>query len=190
MSAKTVFSKETIIETAFHIAHEDGLEHMTIRQIAKKMGSSIAPIYVNFETIEDLKKAVLEKARNRFSEMLNQFTHEDPFLAYATASIQFSKTYPKLYNAFLLNEDHPSDTIKHVDGMLSVLKENPKYQSIGHKDLISYILSMQAMQVGLSIMARKSYFQDYIDEKALIRLLDETGNTLIHHILHKNKETL
>jgi hypothetical protein len=49
---------------------------------------------------------------------------------------------------------------------------------------------MQAMQVGLSIMARKSYFQDYIDEKALIRLLDETGNTLIHHILHKNKETL
>lgn len=183
MPAKTLFTKEAVIETAFSIACEEGLEHMTIRSIAKKMGSSIAPIYVNFDNTEDLKKAVLHKAYDIFHEMIESSEHDDLFLRYGIASISFSKKYPRLYDAFLLGEDHPSETQKNVEGMLYTLRKNPTYEKLDTPSLIFFIMSMQALQVGLSIMARKSYYQPYLHVEDMISLLDKTGSTLIENLI-------
>ncbi len=183
MPAITIFSKETIIDTAFNIACEEGLDHLTIRHIAKKMRSSIAPIYVNFEHIEDLKKAVLDKAQGIFYEMIHASDHEDLFLRYAIASISFSKAYPKLYDAFLLSEDHPLETKKNVLGMIETAKKDPKCKDLDTPSLMTYIISMQALQIGLSIMARKSYYHSFLSDQEMIKLLDETGLTLINNLL-------
>lgn len=187
MPAKTIFSKESIIDTAFEIACVEGFEHMTIRSIAKKMGSSIAPIYVNFENTEDLKKAVLLKAQKIYQDMISACEYDDLFLRYGVASISFSKQYPKLYDAFLLNEDHPSETKKNIEGMIKTLRENPSYNKLDSETLMTFIMTMQAFQVGLSIMARKSYYRPFLDVQDIIKLLDKTGSTLIENLLKENK---
>ncbi|MBS3990667.1 MAG: TetR/AcrR family transcriptional regulator [Erysipelothrix sp.] len=188
MPATTKFSKETIIEAAFNVACQEGLDHMTIRLIAKRMGSSIAPLYVNFESVEDLKKAVMDKAQTIFHSMIKALNHDDLFLRYAIASISFSKKYPKIYNYFLLNEDNPLDSEKNVNMMLTTLRENPTYDKFDKDSLMKFIISMQALQVGLSIIARKSFYQPYLKEKDLVELLDKTGLALINNLL-KNMET-
>lgn len=188
MPAKTKFTKEVIIDTAFKIACNEGLDNMTIRLIAKRMGSSIAPIYVNFESIEDLKEAVLDKARIIFQKMINTSNQDDQLLSYAIASIKFSKKYPKLYNAFLLNEDHPLDSHRHVNEMINILHEDPTYRKLDDQSLMQFIISMQAFQVGLSIMARKSYYQNQLKDENLIKIIDDTGKTLLLNLL-KTKET-
>ena len=48
MAPKKKYSKEKIIDSAFEVARIEGIDSITIRKVAEKMGSSIAPIYVNF----------------------------------------------------------------------------------------------------------------------------------------------
>jgi|GEM_PF-5552282 len=53
MPPKTRFRKEEIVDAAFAIAREKGFEEISARNVAKRLGSSVAPIYVNFANIEE-----------------------------------------------------------------------------------------------------------------------------------------
>lgn len=64
MAPKKKYSKQQIIDAAFEIAKEEGMSSITIRKVAEHLGSSIAPIYVNFNTIDDLTEAVMQKSLN------------------------------------------------------------------------------------------------------------------------------
>ena len=61
MPPKPKFSKQEIVNAAFDIAKNEGLDAITIRKVAHKLGSSIAPIYVNFDNVEQLVQAVVTK---------------------------------------------------------------------------------------------------------------------------------
>lgn len=61
MPPKNKFSKEQISEAAFAIAENEGIDRITIRKVADRLGSSIAPIYVNFTDVEALSKPLLTK---------------------------------------------------------------------------------------------------------------------------------
>ena len=43
MGPKVKFTREQIIDTAFEIAQTEGIDSITMRKIAEKMGSSVAP---------------------------------------------------------------------------------------------------------------------------------------------------
>ena len=49
-------TKEKILETALEIAKEKGLEGVSNREIAKRMNSSIRPIYYQFKNVFELNK--------------------------------------------------------------------------------------------------------------------------------------
>ncbi|MFK4997460.1 TetR/AcrR family transcriptional regulator [Bacillus sp. N9] len=61
MPPKKKFSKEQIIDAAFEIAKEEGVSNITIRKVANQLGSSIAPIYVNFKDVDELIYEVIKK---------------------------------------------------------------------------------------------------------------------------------
>jgi AcrR family transcriptional regulator len=48
MPPKVQFSKEQILDTAFELVAEAGMAALSVRALAKRLGSSVAPIYVNF----------------------------------------------------------------------------------------------------------------------------------------------
>lgn len=72
MSPKTKFDRKAIVEATFTIAREEGFASITTRSVAKRLGCSVAPIYINFETIEDLIKAVIERVFATSDEMLKK----------------------------------------------------------------------------------------------------------------------
>lgn len=187
MPANTIFSKDMIVDAAFYVANEQGIEHMTIRNIAKHMGSSIAPIYVNFKHVEELKHAVMEKAQDIYHHMIKLSKHEDPFLRYAIASMEFNKKYPKLYKVFLLDEDDSETSEKNVRKMMDAILENKQYTNLSEEALMRFIISMQALQVGLSIMAKKSYYKPYLEDKDVIKLIDSNGAALMDFLLKQNE---
>lgn len=61
MAPKQKFTKQEIIIAAFDLAKDKGLDSITIRNVAQKLGSSIAPIYVNFNNIDELIQEVVKK---------------------------------------------------------------------------------------------------------------------------------
>ena len=62
MPPRAKITKEMVIDAAFEVAREQGVENINARTVAKKLSCSTQPIMYHFETIEKLKKAVYTKA--------------------------------------------------------------------------------------------------------------------------------
>ena len=79
MPPKAKFDREAIVEAAFAIAKEKGFAGITTRSMAKHLRCSVEPIYLNFKTIEDLIKAVIERVFALSDKMLKKQEGPDLF---------------------------------------------------------------------------------------------------------------
>ncbi|MEN6327461.1 MAG: TetR/AcrR family transcriptional regulator, partial [Syntrophomonas sp.] len=79
MGPKIKFTKEQIIDAAFEIAKTEGIVGITMRKIAEQMGSSVAPIYVNFENVEELNEALIERIISVSQQLLSEESSGNPF---------------------------------------------------------------------------------------------------------------
>lgn len=70
MAKTTKITKEKILETALEIAKEKGLEGVSNREIAKRMNSSIRPIYYQFKNVFELNKELYKTILKYFYDFL------------------------------------------------------------------------------------------------------------------------
>lgn len=66
MSKEVKITKDMILEAAFDIAREKGLEEVSNRSIAKRLECSIRPIYYQFNNSDELKKELYNKIEKYF----------------------------------------------------------------------------------------------------------------------------
>lgn len=66
MSKEVKITKDMILEVAFDIAREKGLEEVSNRSIAKRLECSIRPIYYQFNNSDELKKELYNKIEKYF----------------------------------------------------------------------------------------------------------------------------
>lgn len=62
MPPKTKTTKEMIINAAFEITCESGIEAVNAKSVAEYLNCSTQPVMYNFATIEELKLTVFDKA--------------------------------------------------------------------------------------------------------------------------------
>ncbi|MGI2296349.1 TetR/AcrR family transcriptional regulator [Paenibacillus sp. GXUN7292] len=125
MPPKPKFSKEQIINSAFHIAKIEGLDKITIRKVADHLGGSSAPIYVNFNDVGELKRSVIHKIVDLSQQMLREYRSGNPFRDIGIASLKMAIEYPVLIRDFVLK---PNDYLK--DYKETIKKFKPKYKLI------------------------------------------------------------
>lgn len=70
MPPKVKISKKMITDAAFDIVKNDGIEKLNARAIAERLKCSTQPIFYHFASIENIKKAVYEKADMYHSEYI------------------------------------------------------------------------------------------------------------------------
>lgn len=99
------FTKENIIDSAFNIVKEAGMENLNARNIAKKLNSSVQPIFHNFNSMNELKDELCKKIyltyMNYMSKNLND---EKPYKQLGKNYIKFAKTEPKLFQILFMTE--------------------------------------------------------------------------------------
>ena len=103
MPPKNKFTKEQIVEAAFDIANTQGFDSITIRKVANKLGSSIAPIYVNFQNLDELKCALGDKITSLTTEVMLSVKTHDPFLDIGAGNIKLAMDYTQIYKDYHLN---------------------------------------------------------------------------------------
>ncbi|MCL1901886.1 MAG: TetR/AcrR family transcriptional regulator [Firmicutes bacterium] len=116
--------KEEIIAAAYDILKNHGLEAISTRNIATKLGCSIKPIYRAFRDMESLLEAVHEKAMQKYTKiLLAEISGETKIKSIGLNYIRFAKEYPELFKFIFFNDrqentsiaDHSLDTNKaHV----------------------------------------------------------------------------
>ena len=92
-------SKQMILDAAFEIAREKGVDQISNRELAKILNCSIRPIYYQFKNVEELNKELNEKIEEYFfSYLINNVIEGIPkYKQIGINYIKFEKNEPKLY---------------------------------------------------------------------------------------------
>lgn len=181
MPPKKKYSRQQIVETAFKLAKDNGFENLTARKVADELGSSVAPIYVSFDDIKDLKRAVAHKAFNISREMSKEEVTGDRFLDIGIASLRFAKQYSKLFQELVLKKnDYMEDYDQELgDGIIEEMSDDSKLSDFTDEELRMILLKMRIFQLGLSVMVANDILPEDFDEETQIELLASMGTDVI-----------
>ena len=107
MPAKAKVTKEMIIDAAFAIAREAGVENINARTVSERLHCSTQPVMYHFSTIEELKRTVYAKADSYHSEYLMNLKspQKGVMLGIGMNYIRFANEEPYLFR-FLFQSDY------------------------------------------------------------------------------------
>lgn len=109
MPPKPKFTREQIVDAAYEITREKGIEGVVARELAGKLGSTVSPIFTLFENMEEVKNAVIEKAKKECISYLTEcFSYTPAFKEFGIRWIRFSMEEPMLYRLIFLREQFAS----------------------------------------------------------------------------------
>lgn len=113
MPPKVKISKEDIVKTALELVREHGEEAINARAVAAALGCSTQPVFSNFETMEDLKAAVIHAAYERYFGFLKNEAESGKYPQYKSfgmAYIRFAKEESTLFR-LLFMRDRSGETL-------------------------------------------------------------------------------
>jgi AcrR family transcriptional regulator len=181
MPAKIQFTREQIIAAAFELARMEGLEGITVRKVAEKLGSSIAPIYVNFERVDDLVQAVVQETFAISQRLLAESDTGNPFSDIGAASLRFADEYSQLFRDLVLK---PNPYMQNYDQdmgpvLLEQMKKDPELAGFTDQELLDILLKMRIFQLGLSVMVANRLLPEGFDEVKTKQILDSAATDVI-----------
>lgn len=100
---KQKITKEMVVNAAFQLAREGGMEQVLVKNIAARLGCSVQPIYSYCQNMDGLRTAVYAKVRE-FARAW--FAREEcgpgSFQAVGRACVRLAQEEPELFKLFIL----------------------------------------------------------------------------------------
>ena len=101
---RKVYTKDQILKAAHEVVLESGFEKFTARNVAKKMGISTQPIYLEFKNMEDLKRTLLHKIQTDLTrKFMSQPITGDLIVDAPVHYVEFAMKKPKLFKALFVD---------------------------------------------------------------------------------------
>ena len=110
MPPKAKYTRDEIIAIAYELVREQGVEALTAREVAKRLGTSPSPIFALFRDMEELKAAVKERAAACFGSYMADAERYYP--AYKRRGMQwvkFAQEEPLLFRMLFMQDMHGVD---------------------------------------------------------------------------------
>ena len=122
MPPKAKFTKEEIIKAALEIVRNEGFPALTARVLGAKLGSSARPIFTVFQSMEEIRLAVIDAAKALYKEYVQRGLFDTPaFKGAGTQYILFSVNEPKLFQLLFMKENAD---VPELSSVLPVIDEN------------------------------------------------------------------
>ncbi len=191
MPPKTRFDKDAIVDAALEIAKEKGFSGITARSVANRLQSSVAPIYVNFATVEDVVEAVIQRVFALSGEIFAQQTGESQYEKMGKASLTFAREYPVLFRELSLQPNPYLASYETVENaMVEAFAEDEAMRGWTLGERRRLFLKMRVFQMGLSLMVANGHVPSWLDDKSMDDLLMEVGDDVLQAQQMKRKENL
>jgi len=156
--AKT--NRQQIIDTAFEIVQESGVEALNARTLARRIGCSTQPLFYNFSTMEELLENVIAKANDFYHSYIWEAMSEakyPPYKASGMAYIQFAKDERNLFN-LLFMRDRTNEKVDvqnaNFEEIVSMLMTN---YGLSHEEAQLFHLEMWAVVHGIASMQATAF---------------------------------
>lgn len=129
---KQRISKEMVVDAAFKLLRERGLEQITVRDVADALGCSVQPIYSYCENMDGLRREIERKAHDFVRGYLE--AHIDPsdlFRSTGHAYVRLAQEEPHIFRAFLFQI---REGVSSLDGLYHA-ETNPQIAAHIARDL-------------------------------------------------------
>jgi AcrR family transcriptional regulator len=181
MGPKVKFTREQIIDAAFEIVQTEGIDSITMRKIAEKMGGSVAPIYVNFKNVDELKDALIEKIISISRRFISEENTGNPFRDIGNASLRFATEYSVIFRDLIVKGDkymHGYDE-KMTPVLIEEMQRDPELNGFSVDELKTILLKMRIFQLGLSMMAANGLLPKEYTKQEMTDILSSSADDVI-----------
>lgn len=175
MPPKFRFTREEIIDAALALTAEGGPKAVTARALAARLGSSAKPIFGLFENMEELQRAVLAAAFEKYERYLaTEMARGEykPYKASGMAYIHFARDERELFKLLFMRErsreeqmSPPQDDVKPLIELIC------KNTGMSEADARTFHTEMWLFVHGIATMIATS-FLDWNDEDISRALTD------------------
>lgn len=107
MARKETITKQDIMDAAFEILQEEGIEQVTARKLAAKASCSTQPIFRVYKNMDELIEELFGKACEFFHNYYAQIPRQTvtPFVNLGYAYIKFAGEHKKLFQFIFLSQN-------------------------------------------------------------------------------------
>lgn len=191
MPPKTKFDKNAILDAALEVAKEKGFSGITARSVANRLNCSVAPIYVNFTTVDDLVEAVVQQVFAISEELLAKQKGQNMFEKIGKASLAFAREYPVLFRELAIQPNPYMASYETIEtAMLEAMAEDEAMRDWTPKERKRLLLKLRVFQMGLSVMVANGHMPSWLDYQEFDQLLMEVGDDVLLAQQMKRKENL
>lgn len=168
MPPRPKFTKEELIQAALELAREGGLEAIVARNLGKKMNTAPSTIFTHFSSVEEIRQAVMDMAR----EIYNGYVEEGlnmvpPMKGFAVQYIRFAMEESNLYSMLFMNK---REDFKYVDFIINeghyerIITAAKKDFSLNSEQAEFVYHNMWAYAHGIAVMCATGVCQFSIEE--------------------------
>ncbi len=179
MPPKNKYSKDEVIRAAVNVVEENGLDSLTARAIALKLDSSTAPVYSQFDTMDELALCVVKKIEKALLEYTTRPWTDRVFLNMGTGIGMYALEHPRLYRALMLEGDNYGDIVREFfDTLAADLPKDVRFKSLSAGERNALLTKMWTYTHGLASLICVGLIKD-CDKDYIIKALVDIGTDVI-----------
>ncbi len=190
MPPKTTFTKDDVLNAAFSLVEKKGLKELTARNVAAKLGSSTAPVYSHFASINELENQVFKKAMKIVSEYSKRKYTNINFLNVGVGITFFAQEYPILYRSIFMElNDYAEDLVEFDNELMKDLSKEPYFTDLTIPDREAILIKVGIFVHGLCSMIVVDHLKhfSYNSREEPVQLLYNVGSAIITDAIHPQK---
>ena len=118
MPPRLKVTRDDVVSAALDIVRENGENALNARAIASRLNCSTQPIFSNFVSMEELDRAVIEAAYERYWLFLEEEVKSDKYpkyKAFGMAYIRFAREERELFRLLFMRDRTGEDTSPSAD---------------------------------------------------------------------------
>ena len=160
MPPSVKITKEDIIETATELVRTNGEQAINARAIATALGCSTQPVFSNFATMEELRKAVINSAYNRYLSFIKNEVESEKYpqyKAFGMAYVRFAKEEKLLFQLLFMRDRTGEDTTSTSPDFEESVQIIMKANGVSYEKAMLMHLEMWACVHGIGTMLATSF---------------------------------
>ena len=105
MPPKPKYTKEEIVNAAYELTREKGIDAVVAREVGKRLNTSVSPIFTVWSSMEELKEEVRKLAKEKYQTyMADIFDYVPSFKEFGMRWVGFAAEEPNLYRMLFLSQ--------------------------------------------------------------------------------------
>ena len=168
MARKETITKQMLLDGAFELLKNEGIEMVTARKLAAHIGCSTQPIFRIYSNMDELLAELFEIARNYYEEFClnSKISYNEPFVTLGMNYVEFAKNEQNLFKLLFLSGNKYHTLYEVINGKENafVMKEIRKIPNLDMDKVESIFTKVFIFMHGMASMTIAGEFDLSNDE--------------------------